>query len=423
MNPTPIPTDGNDFLSAAFIDDPHPRFAWLREHAPVFEVPGTGVHLVTTWDLIVDVLDRQDDFSANLTGVLMRGADGAPSVFDLSVFGGRVDAIANADEPSHAIHRRMVLPHVTPKGVEALEQEIRGWAIEGILPLIEAGGGSWVDQVANPLPAKAMARVVGLPVEDADRLLHWAMTGTRILAGTGTLQDLATIGAETGEMAAYLRERLQLALAEPEGVQAPAIVGELARGVLGGVVSEDDAVSILVVLAGAGGESTSSLIGSAVRILAEKPELQAELRANPERIPAFTEEVVRLEPSFKGHYRVVKRDTELGGTLLREGERVFLVWASANRDPKVFDDPDTLDLDRANTAVHLGFGRGIHYCVGARLARLEARVVLEELLARTEHFALDPERPPAYAPSIFVRRHDRQDLVIDGRSFEGGSPG
>ncbi len=403
--------DDFGFLDPETVDDPYPFYAALREHAPVYRVPGTDVHLVSKRGLIEEALERQEDFSANLTGVLTTSPEGEPQVFDLLQFGGPADAIANADEPSHAVHRKLILPHVTPRVVASLEETLREWAIELIDPLVEEGGGNWVERVANPLPTRAMALIVGLPLEDADRLLDWAMTSTEVMAGTITLERMVEVGVETGQLVAYLRERLQLALKASENQPAPGVIGELARGVREGLISESDGVSILVVLASAGGESTSSLTGSAVRILAENPELQRELRANPQLIADFVEEAVRLESAFRGHYRVVRRDTELGGIPLPEGSRIMLLWAAANRDPEIFEDPDSVDIHRPNRQEHLAFGRGIHFCVGARLARLEVRVILEELLARTRSFSLDPQRSPEYVSSILVRRHAELGLI------------
>ena len=168
-----------------------------------------------------------------------------------------------------------------------------------------------------------------------------------------------------------------------------------------------------MVLVGAGGESTSSLTGSAVRILAEQPALQQELRANPAFIPQFVEETVRLESSFRGHYRHVNRDTQLGGVDLPEGSRILLLWAAANRDPELFDNPDSIDIHRTGMRDHLAYGSDIHFCVRAGLARLEARAILEELLARTDSFSLDPLHPPRYVNSIFVRRHAELGLTTD----------
>ena len=409
-------TSLNDFsfLDPKTVDDPYPFYAALREQAPVYQIPGTDVHLVSKRHLIEEALDRQDDFSANLTGMLITGPAGEPQVFNLSDFSGPADAIANADEPSHAIHRKLILPHVTPRVVASLKETVRGWAIELIDPLVDEGGGDWVDRVANPLPVRAMARVAGLPLEDVDRLLEWAMTSTESLAGTTTLERMAAVMAETGELVAYLAGHLKRALKAPRDMPAPGVIGELARGAQEGLISENDAVSILVVLASAGGESTSSLTGSAARILAEQPELQSELRANPQLIPKFVEETVRLESSFRGHYRAVKRDTKLGEVELPQGSRVLLLWAAANRDPEIFENPDSIDIHRPNLNEHIAFGRGIHFCVGARLARLEVRVIIEELLARTRSFSLNPQHPPRYVSSILVRRHNELELVVEG---------
>ena len=156
--------DDFDFLDFKTVADPYPFYAALRESAPVYQIPGTGIYLVSKRHLIEQALERQDDFSANLTGVLIKGTDGKPQVFELSSFGSTVDAIANADEPSHSVHRKFVLPHVTPKVIASLEETFRGWAIELIDSLLEEGGGDWVERVANPLPTRAIAKVVGLRV-------------------------------------------------------------------------------------------------------------------------------------------------------------------------------------------------------------------------------------------------------------------
>jgi cytochrome P450 family 144 len=164
---------------------------------------------------------------------------------------------------------------------------------------------------------------------------------------------------------------------------------------------------------GAGGETTTSLIGNAIRILADRGDLQDALRADLAGVPAFLEEVLRLESPFRFHPRTARGDVELGGVEIPDGALVALLWASANRDESVFERPEDVDLDRANAHLHLGFGRGIHHCVGAPLARLESRVVLTKLLERTVRFALDPERAPRWVDSLWVRRHERLPIVVD----------
>ena len=165
----------------------------------------------------------------------------------------------------------------------------------------------------------------------------------------------------------------------------------------------------------AGGESTTSLLGSAVRILAEQPELQERLRKRPALIPAFVEEALRLESPFRYLMRSVASDTSLAGEDIPAGATVLLFWGAANRDPTEHDNPDDVDLDRRVLRHHVAFGRGIHHCVGAPLARVEARTVLTVLLERTASFSLDESRPPQWVNSLMVRRHERLPLRLTAR--------
>jgi cytochrome P450 len=214
-------------------------------------------------------------------------------------------------------------------------------------------------------------------------------------------------------MAEYLRTHLGAALANPQGGPEAPLLHALARGVRGGELDEAQAVGIAIVRFGAGGESTSSLIGSAMRLLARDPALADALRRDPDLISRLVEETVRLEPPFKFHYRAVRQTCQLGGVELRAGDRLMLLWAAVNRDPAVIEDPDSLRLDRRHPKQHMGFGRGSHFCIGAHLARLEARVVLEEVLARTKLIRLRADAPPVHARSIFVRRLEHLPIELE----------
>jgi cytochrome P450 len=391
-------------LDPCLIENPYPFYHALLEQAPVYQVPGTPVYLVSSWQLIEEVLRNQADYSANLTGILITGEDGSPELFDLSAFGGSVDAIANADEPRHSIHRKLVLPQLNARKIEVMAPELRRWTQQRIQSLVDRGAGDWIAEVANPVPMLAMARLIGLPLGDLPQFLSWAFSGGEILAGTTSLHKMSELAAATAAMSDYLRTHFCQALAAEHRPHALDITEELVNGVRANIISEGEAISILIVLVGAAGESTAGLVGSAVRILAQDKALQQTLRESPGLIPNFVEEVVRLESPFRGHYRAVLHPTKLGGVLLPENSRVLLMWAAANRDPAVFTDPDTLDLARGKPREHLAFGQGIHFCVGARLARMETKIMLEELLQRSNSFCIAANAAPEHLQSIFVRR-------------------
>ncbi len=398
----------DELLRPAAIDSPQTIYARLRSHMPLSRIGESGVHFVATWALVEEALGREEDFSANLTGVLFRGSDGQPAAFELPGTGA-TDVIATADEPSHSIHRALAQPRLMAARINTLEDRMRGWVRRAIDPWLASGGGDFAP-LSELVPALALAHVLGLPERDVSRFRIWAMMGGDMLAGEVDAQRLGFLTEETGKMAAYLGDHLDIAIAEPDDDPGAPLMHALALGVIAEKLTRSEAIGIAIVMFGAGGESTAALVGSTLRMLAENPVLAEELRASPELIPRYVEEVVRLEPPFNFHYRSVRRPCQLDGYDLDKGDRLMLSWASANRDPAIFEDPDTLRLDRRYPKRHLGFGRGAHFCIGAPLARLEARVVLEEVLGSTRSVSLRGAEAAQYAKSIFIRRLTRLDL-------------
>jgi cytochrome P450 family 144 len=409
-----MPGSLDDFFDRHAIEHPHRLYEVLRSELPLSRVGDTGVHPVASWDLIDEVLQREDDFSANLTGVLVRGDDGTPSIFPLPDLGGN-HVIATADEPDHRVHRAIAQPRLAPKVVAALEDKIVTWAHDAFDPWVAAGGGDFA-AIAELIPALAVADVLGLPVVDVSLHRTWAMMGGDILAGVMGPDQLVKLATESGRMSEYLGEHLDAHAARTDTDAAfpsdAPMLASLAFAVRQGSISRIEAIGIAVVMFGAAGESTAALIASCGLRLAENPDLAATLRAEPELIPRFIEEIVRLESPFKFHYRVVKRSCSLAGYELEAGDRLLLLWASANRDSAYFEEPDVLRLDRRHPKQHMGFGRGGHFCIGAPLARLEARVVVEQLLSRTQSLSLDRSTPPRYANSIFIRRLESVSILV-----------
>jgi cytochrome P450 len=315
-----------------------------------------------------------------------------------------VDALAIADPPVHERQRKLSNKAFSMRRVAALEPAIRDLAeslIEAILPQRGARWSSaeWMRDVAVPLPMTVIAGMIGLPGEDTPRLKRWSDAAVALLSGVNTPAQLAEHARQAGELAAYFGQRVDEAAIAPRDD----VLGDLVRACEGSeALTRDEVVSILLQILTAGNESTTSLIGSALMLLLENPEIEARIRADRTLLEPFIEETLRLESPFHGHFRVVRRDTEVAGQPLPEGSRVMLLWGAANRDGDEFPNPDAIDLARPNAKAHLAFGIGIHHCIGAALARLETRLVLETLLERTSALRR-PETELEHVPSMLVR--------------------
>jgi cytochrome P450 len=397
----------NELFEPSTIADPQPLYARLRSTTPLSRVAESGVHLVATWDLIEEALARESDFSANLTGVLMR-TPGDPAIFTMPEFDGG-GVIATADEPVHSIHRGILQSRFSTQSVATLEGPIRRWAREAVRAWLDRGAGDFVP-VAELVSARVVGDLLGLPEGDVTRFRTWAMIGGEILAGHVDAEGLVTAAEEASRMSEYLGEHLDHAGEDIRRDGNAPLLHPLAAAIEDDRISRDVAIGIATVMFSAGGESTAALIGSLVKYLAEHPEMAGVLREAPGLVSQFVEEVGRLDPPFNFHYRLVRRRCELAGFDLYPGDRLMLLWASANRDPAHVDDPDELRLDRKHSKNHMTFGRGGHFCLGAPIARLEGRVVCDELLRATASIAPKPDQRPVYANSIMVRRLEHLPL-------------
>ena len=400
MAPTDPEASDLDPFAFDHLEAPYDLYRRLRERSPVHELPELGLHLVSRHADVVEAATRHQDFSSQLTAFVQRRSGASAELVDLGTATGPVvDVLATADQPDHTRQRKVVAG--TLRQVATSEARIEAIADDLVGRFVDGHGGDWTAEVAARLPVHVIADLLGLPSQDVDRLASWSDAGVELLSGVASDERMAECAASVLEFARYLDGQLTSA---PEG-SPDGILALLAAGVADGEVSTAEARSMALQLVAAGSDSTGNLIGSAVRLLTEQPDVQDRLRADPGLVVPFLEEVVRLESPFRGHFRVATRDTELGGVALPAGTRLFLLWASANRDPEVFDDPDEIRLDRSDPRRHLGFGWGIHKCVGAPLARLESRIVVERLLATTTSIRLDAERPrPRHVPSLLVRR-------------------
>ena len=399
------PTNGapDEFqpFAQATIESPYAFYQSLRTHAPVYRVPNADYYLVSRHADIKAVVMNPSTYSSNLTSIVMAQTDGSMASLDVGQLGiGPVDVLAVQDPPAHTRQRALTHPRFAMRTVRGREQSVREQAIALLdVALEDQEETNWMKKFASLLPMAVIIDIIGLPLEDRDQLKAWSDLAIALLSGTSTGDQMATHAMGALSLFQYLQAQFEEARRNPKddllGLLAEAI------GTDEDTLTVEECVSILLQMIVAGNESTGSLIGSATRLLAEDQDLQGALRQDPSRIPLFVEEAVRLESPFQGHFRKTKMASELAGVSLPEGARLMVLWASGNRDERVFERPDTIDLDRPNLRNHLSFGHGIHLCIGAQLARLEAKVALEELLNRTTRFEM--AGPTRHVSSVFVR--------------------
>ncbi|WIM88916.1 cytochrome P450 [Candidatus Mycobacterium wuenschmannii] len=388
------------------LQDPYPLYARMRAGGAVRRIGKSDFYAVSSWDAVVDAVARVGDFSSNLTATMQYQPDGTVAPYNMAPFGDPSQVLAIADDPVHAMHRKLLVPHLSVRKVRALEAFAAETAARLWVDGLRGGRIEWMGALANRLPMLVVARLIGVPESDVDKLVAWGYAGTQMLEGLLSADQLAAAGVSVGELAVYIAEQFARASASPRDD----LLGGLTKACAAGELDDIAALAMMITLFAAGGESTASLLGSATWIMATRPDIQRQVRDDPALLETFIEETLRFEPPFRGHYRHVTRDTTLAGTDLPAGSRLILLWGAANRDPAHYESPDEFRLDRASPKAHIAFGKGAHFCVGAALARIEARIVLSQLLARTTHIAaVDAGR---WLPSLLVRRLEHLELAI-----------
>jgi cytochrome P450 family 144 len=401
-----VVTDPLSFIGAEELQDPYPLYDRMRTEAPVHRIGDSDFYAVCGWDALIDAVNRVDDFSSNLTATMVFHDDGSVTPFPMFEAGSPSHALATADDPAHAMHRKILLPHLSAKRVRIIEEFAAHTADRLWDENVVDGQIEWMSAMANRLPMMVVAKLLGLPDTDVDNLIRLGYATTTMLDGVVTQAQLEAASIAAFELSSYVMEHFEKAT----GTDEPGLIPDMAARFAAGEVDQLAAMGIMLTLFSAAGESTASLLGSAAWILADRADIQKQVRENPAMLSAFIEEALRYEPPFRGHYRHVWRDTTLGGVAVPANAHLLLMWGAANRDPAHFEAPDEFRLDRIGAKGHVTFGKGVHFCVGAALARLEAQVVLRMLLERTSW--IDAIDVGEWLPSILVRRLNRLQLAV-----------
>jgi cytochrome P450 len=390
-----------NFLSDDLRRDPFPLYEQVRSSSPLLHEPQSDMWLVFDYESVKRVMTDHDAFSSIVT---------PPT-------GKAPDWLVFSDPPRHTKLRGIIMRAFTPRSIANLEPRIRALSRELLAPTIERGQMDLALEYSNLLPTIVIAEMIGIPVVDRARFLRWGETIMNLSYAIAGGEEAAKAVQENAvvkeEMRAYLKEVL------PERRKAPKddLLTRLAEAEVDGErLTEEEILGFFQLLLSAGTETTTNLINNAILCLIENPDQLAHLRAGPHLLPSAIEEVLRYRSPGQIIFRSTKRDIELHGQVIPAGKLVLVMIGSANRDPMKFRDPDRFDITR-DPNPHVAFGHGIHFCLGASISRLEAKVALEDLLEQMKGFELASPEP--WEPRKGLHIHGPLRLPI---RFEPGRP-
>ena len=370
-------------LSDRMAQDPYPVYAALRARDPVHRS-----RLINAW-----MFSRHADVDAILRDYRHFGndpRDGTLSPRQRAMLPPADEfTMLFLDPPDHTRLRALVNKAFTPKAVNALEPPIRGIMATLLDDIEDPGGFDLMQAVAQPLPVIVIAEMLGVPPEDRPQFKVWSAQRARLLEPTIGRREREAGAAASRAFDAYFRSIVEARRAEPRDDILSALVQAEDEGER---LTERETLNMLRLLLIAGNETTANLIGNGILALLRNPEQLRRLRDDPGLIPAAVEELMRFDSPVQTDFRRALADCEVNGFPVRKRDNIVVLLGAANRDPEMFENPDRLDVGRDQRS-HLSFGRGIHHCLGAPLARLEGRIVLEMLLERFSEIGLLTDRP------------------------------
>ena len=374
-------------------EDPYPIYRRLRDEAPAYWNDRIGFWALSRYADVVAAFRDTDRFS-NAGGVsLERSSQGDPSASA---------SFLAMDPPRHDRLRGLVSRGFTPRRVADLEPRIRALATTYLDRVIGRGTCDFIRDFAARLPMDVVSELLGVPPEDRDGLRHWADT---LLHREDGVTEIPPDGlAAGGSIATYFRDLVADRRRRPGTDLTSAL---LDAGLDGERLADRDVVAFAFLMVIAGNETTTKLLGNALYWLWRNPRERDAVRADERLVPTWIEETLRYDGSTQMLARTVRGEVTLHGRTLRDGERVLVLIGSANRDERVFERPDVFDV-RRDASAHLAFGKGTHFCLGASLARLEARLALEALVPELARFTASGA--PTFLDSFLVRGRSRLEL-------------
>lgn len=430
MNDKTHEFESHDFFRGNyFVDNPYAYFEYLREQSPIVREPHHGIYMVTGYEEALEIYNDPDRFSScmSTTGpvagcpIPLKGHENEDisglieEYREQTPFG---DQITTMDPPKHTEHRALLMALITPKRLKENEDFMWRLADQQIDSFISRGETEFMADFAQPFAVLVVSDLLGVPAEDRIKFRQQLIRQEREGAGIGGVEgreaDHSPLAWLYDTFSTYVEDRRS----NPKGD----ILTGLAKATFpdGSVPEPLDVARIAANLFAAGQETTVRLLSYAFQVVGERPDLQQKLRQDRSLIPNFVEECLRIEGPVKGDFRLAKKPTTVAGVDIPAGSFLFLANSAANRDPRKFDHPDELQLDRGNARLHVAFGRGIHACPGAPLARAEAVVSLNRMFDRTRDIRISEKvhGPPgarrySYLPTFILRGLTHLGLEFD----------
>jgi cytochrome P450 len=403
-----------NFFDPAVIECPFDFYAAARREAPVYRLPGTNIFFISRYDDVRKVLKNTEVFS-NDFGAQLNVAPRNPEAAKVYASGWPpVDTLLTADPPRHKTYRTLVNKAFSNKRVEGLHDYVQGLVTQLIDSWIDDGEVDLMQRFCVPLPVWVIADQLGVPRDDLPLFKKWSDAFASRLGQFASEEQELEDARLILQFQHYFVEVIEQRRKDPQDN----IISDLAHARIedGRLLEHAELLSILQQLLVAGNETTTSTMAAGVLFLIDNPEQFRRLQEDPSLIPNAVEEMLRMETPSCGLWRVVKQDAELNGVAIPKGSMLMVRFASANRDETVFEEPERFDVCRRNAEDNLAFGQGVHFCVGAQLARKELNVAFTELLRRTTNWRLTPgKNNRLHWPNLILRGLQQLHIGFDRR--------
>ena len=364
-----------DLFDPATQEDWFPTYRRLRDEQPVYRMPGTNIHVVTRYDDVLYVLRHQELFP---TGSGSTRTAAAREVYETKGWA-RITPLST-NPPDHRNYRELVDGFFDAKGSLHWQPIIEATIADLLDEMATAGSADYVEAFALPLPVRVITRVLGFPATDIPQLKAWSSAWVLPFSGPLTPDQEVWVAEQVVEFQHYIHHHIEAKRAEP----GDDVLSSLVDARFGGdrPLSDHEIITIIDHLYIGGNETTTFALTSALWLLLREPGLYERVRADRSLVEPFIEEALRMESPTQGLYRAVAVDTAIGGVPVPAGATLHIRYGAANRDERMFPDPDTVHLDRANVRRHMAFSLGEHHCPGSGLSRLEQQLALNAVLDR-----------------------------------------